>query len=154
MNMLEPDNRQRAIEEFARRWDGEMQKAVEKYGEVALVPAGHPEYDIFDYLINELVGLKRYGDMTEARAQLMHQTGTITKDEAAALYDIANDAVGASLDIGLRLIEIQQALRARGLTLGQPEKSYGNAATNETIRRIGGLGFTTGYTSRKGISAT
>lgn len=142
---------QKAVEEFARRQDGEMEKAIAKYGEVALSPIGHPDYDIFDYLINELVGLKRYGEMVSARAELMRQTDTISRDEMMELKNIGAACVVSGVEFGVRLIAMQQRLRARGLLLGTPEKSYKNDAKPETVREIGGSSVALNYKSRRNL---
>lgn len=41
--------------------------AERKYGAQAMQPGGHPDRDVLDYLINELVGLPRYADMVASR---------------------------------------------------------------------------------------
>lgn len=124
---------QRAFEEFARRVGGEVEKALQKYGEIALVPAGHPDYDIFDYLINELVGMQRYGEMVIARANLMQKLDVIDRATRDGLVAIGGDAMNTSVELGIRLIMARQSMQDDGLMLGTPEKSYG-AVSEDTVR--------------------
>lgn len=53
--------------EIHQRQEGEKSKALEKYGPDALLPGGRPEFDILDFLINEVIGLRRYGEMVQHR---------------------------------------------------------------------------------------
>lgn len=129
---------QEALEEFARRTGDEAEKALEKYGDIALKPEGHPDYDIFDYLINELVGMRRYGEMVANRAELMYKTGAIDKKMVRYLAEIATECHGVSIDLGVRLIKARQKMQRAGLMLGQPEKSYKKSEVKT-------------YTPRKGI---
>lgn len=137
---------QRALEEFARRTGGEAEKALEKYGDVALAPEGHPDYDIFDYLINELVGMRRYGEMTIARAELMFKLGVLTKAERDNLNEIGTDCVGTSIDLGVRLIMAHHSMKDKGLMLGTPEKTYKKDVKSDAPR-----GMAKDYTSRNSI---
>jgi len=56
------------------RKEREREKALQKYGAAALAPGGRPEFDILDFLLNEVVGLDRYGEMVENR--FAHTKGT------------------------------------------------------------------------------
>src|SRR5262245_1915210 len=58
-------------ENLAQRKAFEQDKARRKYGEIALQPSGHPEFDVLDYAINEVVGLVRYGEMIANRGKEM-----------------------------------------------------------------------------------
>ena len=55
-------------EDLEQRKQAEIKKALEKYGEEAFKGGGVPGYDVLDYLINEVVGLDRYGEMIQYRA--------------------------------------------------------------------------------------
>lgn len=46
-----------------------VKRAEKKYGPDALLPGGHPDRDVLDYLINELIGLPRYAEMVLARVR-------------------------------------------------------------------------------------
>jgi len=109
--------------EYAERREREIAKAVRKYGDTALLPAGHPELDVIDYAINELVGFARYAEILEARFKMIEQL--IRRREVGR---IARDGIGQARQLfamsGQRafdLIEIRQQLKAQGLHLGRTE---------------------------------
>lgn len=109
--------------EFAARREREIKKAVAKYGETALLPAGHPELDVIDYAINELVGFTRYAEMLEARFKMIEQlirrraVGKVARDgitQARQLFAMSGQRA-------FDLIEVRQQLKALGLHLGRTE---------------------------------
>lgn len=109
-------------EEVLARQAIERNKALVKYGEAFLEPAGHPDYDVFDYAINELIGLPRYADMMRHRLklykdQLSPQTYT---QLARSLGAITRLMIEASC-IADRLISFRQRLIVYELDLGKPE---------------------------------
>lgn len=110
-------------DEFARRVQGERDKSVEKYGEEALAPTGHPEYDIFDYAINEIVGLVRYSEMVRARGDLMYRVGCIPFPVCADLRKAAAAIRSFAEEQGPALIRARSRMRDElGLHLGTPER--------------------------------
>lgn len=121
-------------QEYADRLERERVKAREKYGEAALAPAGHPDLDILDYLINELVGLNRYSQMLEARCKMMEQL--IRKREIRELcregVAVARQVLASGGRQALDLIAIRQGLKAHGLQLGQTERRAATRKSYET----------------------
>lgn len=110
--------------EYAARRAREVKKAREKYGEIALRPGGHPDYDIMDYLINELVGLGRYAEMLEHRCK---EIGLLIRKRdvrgpAREGIAIARQIFAAAGRQALDLIAVRQQLRAAGLHLGETER--------------------------------
>lgn len=110
--------------ELADRREKEITKAREKYGEIALSRAGHPDYDVLDYAINELVGLLRYAEMINNRVDDLLKESTLVED-----YSILHDTYYLKLDLNLagairsrELIVIRNRLLARGFNLGKEEK--------------------------------
>lgn len=113
-----------AAAEYAERRALERKKAVEKYGDVALAPAGHPDLDVIDYLINELVGLNRYSEMLEERCKMMEQL-IRRRDVRAACREgvsVARQIFASAGRQAIDLIAVHQALKAAGLKLGQTER--------------------------------
>lgn len=116
-----------AIGEVARRQGDEREKAIRKYGEIALASGGRPDFDVMDFAANELVGLIRYGQMISARSKdcvdLMEE---LPRDARAALKDAV--ALGKVISargeaLAVELIAIRLALKAAGLHLGLTEKA-------------------------------
>lgn len=109
-------------QEFELRLAAEADKAAEKYGADAALEAGHPDKDVHDYAINELVGLVRYGEMIEARMELFDQhANTRLASELRRGIALGRHIAEAGRDLGTRLIAHRQALRAAGLHLGEGE---------------------------------
>lgn len=102
----------------ALRMKKEQEKARLKYGEVALAPGGNPAYDIFDYAINEIIGMNRYGEMCIHRGVVNPEWGPEIQGE---LYEIGADMQRFAFAAGERLIRVREALLARGIDLGKPE---------------------------------
>lgn len=107
-------------EEYDFRVILEQQKAVEKYGEIALLPAGHPEKDVHDYCINELVGLRRYGEMIVARAKLLDP-----ESQRFIMHtgeQIGKDLIKTSTTLALAVIRLRQHMQRAGLLMGASER--------------------------------
>lgn len=102
--------------EWIDRADREYEKAREKYGEEALVPGGHPDYDILDYVINEVVGLYRYGEM------LMERGKTYPPEFLARAQTCGAIMRRWSQTFGEELIQLRQALERAGVNLGKGEQ--------------------------------
>lgn len=100
------------------RMERERAKAIEKYGEIALLPGGHPDYDILDYAINEVVGLHRYGEMLMARADEHREWATSLRNR---MLNIGQELQEVSADIGDDLIWVRENLLLDGHNLGKPE---------------------------------
>lgn len=96
----------------------EIDKAREKYGEISLLPGGNPEYDIIDYTINEVVGLHRYGEMLQARAD-EHEAWS--PEARSNLREIGAALRRFSLEYGHELIAVRQHLLVHGHHLGKAE---------------------------------
>lgn len=108
---MEPDN-------VRIRAERERAKAVEKYGAVALLPGGHPDYDILDYAINEVVGLARYAEMLTERAYEHEEWPQLHRD---SLRLIASRMETFSRQQGGGLIYVRNNLLLAGVNLGKPE---------------------------------
>lgn len=107
----------RVREEYERRREKERQKALEKYGQEGLLPAGNPQLDVLDYAINETVGLVRYADMIFER-----RTEWPPEFQARAAR-LAIDLAAAARNLSLELIALHQGLLSRGylgLREGEP----------------------------------
>jgi NTP pyrophosphatase (non-canonical NTP hydrolase) len=100
-----------------RRIDIEREKCVAKYGLAGLAPGGDPNRDVFDYAINELVGLIRYGEMMEhrLRAVFEHDDAFVTQ-----MVQLQNDARRHAMIV----ISIRQTLLTSGLLVGEPEMRH------------------------------
>lgn len=113
------------IAEFAARKAGERAKALAKYGEAALVPEGRPDLDVLDYLTNELIGLIRYGEMIEARHQLMldlmEDLPKRTREMLKAGKDFAREIEAFGARYAYNAIDLRQKLMKQGLHLGLTE---------------------------------
>lgn len=111
--------------EFAARKEREKAKAVQKYGADALLPAGRPDLDITDYAINELVGLVRYGEMIQARGQmmldLMDGLPRATREAIRLARNVGGEVSLVAEDMGVALIKVRRALKDKGLALGAGE---------------------------------
>jgi len=112
---------------FEARRKAEQEKALRKYGEDALLPAGKPGYDILDYCINELVGMVRYAQMIEARHQMMLD---LMDDLPKKTREIIRDGISLARELetfamryGLDAEALHQKLRKQGLHLGLSEKA-------------------------------
>lgn len=108
--------RDRAVARVREKKEQERAKALAKYGPEALAPGGRPEFDILDYLINEVIGLERYAEMLDHRSQawdpdLRHDVRALTVELHAA-----------SRRLGPQLTAVQLLLLDRGVSLGTPEK--------------------------------
>lgn len=107
---------------FMLRVRDEQRKAIEKYGELGQLPSGHPDYDIYDYAINELVGLYRYAEMVERRtSELCDKHEAIPGNARMHAAVVGARMKQASQEIGRDLIRLRQALRACGVDLGLVE---------------------------------
>lgn len=105
-----------AIDEFMQRMHVERVKGYEKYGKVAIEPGGHPDYDVLDYMINEVVGISdRYAEMLWNRSELF------PSPEREMAREVATNMRDDVSEIALHLIYIRQGLLLRGETLGKPE---------------------------------
>lgn len=113
--------------EYAKRLEAERSKAFAKYGADALLPSGHPDYDIMDFMANELVGLNRYCLMLEARCKEIEQLIDNRKIKALAREGvaIARHTFTLAGQKAFDLIELRQKLRAAGLHLGSTEGKEG-----------------------------
>lgn len=100
--------------EFAYRDAYQRTRAVEKYGAVAALPGGHPEYDVLDYAINEIAGLPRYLEMITER---LREAGALTRDRTLLLQMITNQTALW----GEHLIQMRHEVLAEGVALGTPE---------------------------------
>lgn len=113
------------IAEFEERRAGERRKALAKYGETALVAEGRPDLDVLDYLINELIGLIRYGEMIEARHQLMldimEEQPKRTRELLKAGKDFAREIEAFGARYAFNAIDLHQKLKRQGLHLGLTE---------------------------------
>lgn len=115
------------LAEYEDRRAAEQAKAVRKYGDDALLPAGRPDLDISDYALNELVGLVRYAQMLEARHQMMldvmeglpRATRQALK-ETVAFARVLESQAG---HLAFELTGLRQRLKARGLHLGLTEEA-------------------------------
>lgn len=115
------------IAEFAARQQAEREKAVRKYGLNALLPAGHPDLDILDYAINELVGMIRYAQMIEARHEMMLD---LMDDLPKKTRELLRDGISFARELeafaaryGLDALSLQKKLKQAGLALGLSEKA-------------------------------
>lgn len=106
----------------------ECQEALEKYGEDALRPDGNPNLDIFDYTINELVGLMRYGEMLTNRASVIidsldesYQHGQQAYNVAVSTVKLGDEIAQKGLELAQRLTLIRNSFIDMGLDLGKPE---------------------------------
>jgi hypothetical protein len=104
------------LREFRDRRNRERAKAIKKYALVALLPGGDPERDVFDYGINELVGMPRYAEMMESRIRGFALPETLEDEALAVCRQIA-----ALTRLAIDLIDIRQKLLRRGISLGKPE---------------------------------
>jgi hypothetical protein len=107
--------------EYDRRREIERIKAFEKYGELAALPGGHPDKDILDYVINEAVGLFRYGEMLRHRIQVAHQSGTIDKLTFGDGLLAASHLMEQSYFLSVELIGLYAQLEEAGANSGSPE---------------------------------
>lgn len=105
------------LRELRDRRAKERAKAIKKYRKVALLPGGDPTRDVFDYAVNELVGLPRYAEMCEVRIRAMGLPETLLEDALSVCRQMAASASRHAID----LIDIRQKLLRRGLDLGKPE---------------------------------
>lgn len=110
-----------AQEELDARIERERQKAISKYGEHSQDPCGAAEKDIFDYAVNELVGLVRYGKMVSNRTQLMQKTDVIHRKLAEQGVYVGEEIASNGYHLALALIRFRMELKALGLHLGEPE---------------------------------
>jgi NTP pyrophosphatase (non-canonical NTP hydrolase) len=108
-----------------RRTDIEREKCVAKYGLAGLAPGGDPNRDVFDYAINELVGLIRYGEMMEhrLRAVFEHDDAFVTQ-----MVQLQNDARRHAMIV----ISIRQTLLTSGLLVGEPEMRHSPSKPTES----------------------
>lgn len=115
------------IAEFEARRDQERAKALAKYGEDAVLPAGHPDLDVLDYCINELVGLPRYGQMIQARHRMMLDTmeglDRRTRELLKAGIDLGRELEAFGARYSYDTIGLHQKLKRQGLHLGLTEGS-------------------------------
>lgn len=106
----------------AERRDQEREKALRKYGETALLPAGRPDYDIFDYLLNELVGLERYGEMCAARAELIRDLAVARLGQLDFAEDLFHSIAAFGRMAAARVAAVRLILKDLGYSLGEPEQ--------------------------------
>lgn len=89
----------------------ERKKALEKYGEEAVLDGGHPEYNVFEYALNEVVGLIRYGDMMIHRVRAWKEDWKgpewVLEDSLAMAYDV--EAQAKELSITLLTLSLMAA---------------------------------------------
>lgn len=116
-----------AVTEFQRRRDLERAKCVKKYGDDALVPTGHPDKDVLDYFINEMVGMVRYAEMLEARCSMMHKMLRPAPRRQRELFKqgvaLGRELTGVASRASFDLIRLWQGLREQKLPLGEREKA-------------------------------
>lgn len=106
------------LRDFRERRDREAAKAFAKYGLLGLMPGGDSERDVYDYGINELVGLLRYAEMMEHRIRSTPGLPSTFVEEAVAVFrQLSASASRHALDV----IAIRQKLLRRGVALGKAE---------------------------------
>lgn len=125
------------VDSFAAREAREREKAVRKYGEIALRPSGHPDYDVLDYVANELVGLVRYGEMVGARVAELADAGLATANERVAARSLSVALAEEGRRLGTYVVNLRNDLLARGVALGRVEGEP--AAAPDTGNRLAGL---------------
>ena len=115
------------IAEFEARIAAERSKALAKYGQDALLPAGRPDLDVMDYAINELIGFIRYSQMIEARHQMMLDTmENLPKKTRQLLKEgiaFAREMEAFASSTGYDAVDLHQKLKKQGLHLGLTERS-------------------------------
>lgn len=102
----------------ALRKQQEQRKAERKYGQDGLEPGGHPDYDILDYAINEVVGLSRYAEMIRWRIRNMGPLSPAVRGHAEFCVKRMEHVSSA---IGHDLIQLRNLLLDMGWNLGEPE---------------------------------
>jgi hypothetical protein len=111
--------------ELAERQAKEKAKAVQKYGDDALLPAGRPDLDVHDYAVNELVGMIRYAEMLINRYQMMRREMTgLGPEQVVAIRNAEEWARELFVEMNyaaLKAIRLRQTLRKSGLMLGAGE---------------------------------
>jgi len=108
-------------EEFQSRLDRETAKALTKYGAGAELPGGHPEKDIHDYTINEIVGLVRYANMMISRLEQFRDLKLIPRKIAGGMIDEAYALRSTAFLFGEIMILQRRRLRELLGSLGDPE---------------------------------
>ncbi len=116
--------------EVDRRLKLEMDKALAKYGEAALAPGGHPDLNIADFMLNELVGLIRYGAMLEVRAQAWNP---ITR---ALAESVAQRCVRYARRDAENLARIVLALSRHGVEEGLLEAEMGSQSREDVFQGV------------------
>lgn len=115
------------LAEYEYRRVAEQAKAVRKYGGDAMLPTGHPDLDIADFTINELVGLVRYAQMLEARHQMMLDVmegqSRVVRQALKEMVAFARVLESQAGHLAFEAIGLRQRLKAQGLHLGDTEES-------------------------------
>lgn len=106
------------LHEFRQRRAQERAKAQQKYAAVGQLPGGDPARDVFDYAINELVGLLRYAEMMEHRLATYQDVPAHQMDTAMA---VCRQLSAAASRYAIDLIGVRQRLLKRGIVLGKAE---------------------------------
>lgn len=114
---------------LTQRIENERKKARAKYRPEALAPGGHPEIDVIDYAINELVGLIRYGEMIQHRLIPERESSDMYM-EIEKCVEVGADMITFGASVANKLIAAREALLLSGMNLGRPEEVY--ADTDET----------------------
>jgi hypothetical protein len=115
-------SRQEAINAFFARAAQEREKAVRKYGEIALLPGGDPDRDIFDYTLNECVGLLRYAEMMENRVKASQsQLGRDASVATMGVTVIGERLRGMATECGVRILLLRDLMQQHHIELGEPE---------------------------------
>lgn len=120
--LITPLARLNAEAEYRDRYDRERQKAREKYGqEAADKPAGNWDLDVFDYLINELVGLNRYGELVHNRVRMLKDADMMPSKLARALIACGHEIQQGSSLLAVPMIAHRQMMKNLGISLGCTE---------------------------------
>ena len=116
-------NYQDAEAEVKSRLKRDLQKAVMKYGDKALEPEGDPTRDIFDYAINELCGLIRYGQMMINIVDRLEKEDSLNRPIYTLIRLHASNISHIGKSNAINLILDRQTLKDIGVVLGRPEHS-------------------------------
>lgn len=101
-------------EEFRWRVKREQQKALIKYGDDCQQAVGNLEIDALDHLINEMIGLLRYGEILRAR-------GINCWNNNREAIVISRLIIKVAHHLTRHLIQLRQNLLAQGYDLGRSE---------------------------------
>ena len=115
------------------RREKERRKAERKYPQ-GQGPSGDLTFDIFDYAINEVVGLIRYAEMVRNRTAMLARQSDLRRPHTVdrpktvgrAHYiradQIARDMESFGWEVGNKLVELRNDLLDAGASLGSTEE--------------------------------